>query len=257
MRPVPAAGPVLVLILAAPPAAGVELVTGGKPVAVVVSDARPVEPKGKGARKQAQNLGGDTLATKLVVEWVKKITDAELPVADKAPADRPAIYVGRAAVRAGLTLDDIDSPTREGVRVVVEGNRVLIGGQSDAATVKAAARFLEELGCRYFMDGPLGEVFPRSADLAVKPLTITEKPGLLYRNPKGPSWRGGHWKEWNGAGGEEFHHAHSWGRYIPRGLFAGHPEYFAMGPDGNRRDEILGNAPQSARGFFAVPKVVE
>src|SRR5439155_181097 len=27
--------------------------------------------------------------------------------------------------------------------------------------------------------------------------------------------------------------------------------------DGNRRDEILGNAPQSARGFFAVPKVVE
>jgi len=27
--------------------------------------------------------------------------------------------------------------------------------------------------------------------------------------------------------------------------------------DGNRRDEILGNAPQSARGFFAVPKVIE
>lgn len=27
--------------------------------------------------------------------------------------------------------------------------------------------------------------------------------------------------------------------------------------DGNRRDEILQNAPQSARGFFAVPKVVE
>ncbi len=27
--------------------------------------------------------------------------------------------------------------------------------------------------------------------------------------------------------------------------------------DGNRRDEILANAPQSARGFFAVPKVVE
>ncbi|MGH7093551.1 MAG: Asp-tRNA(Asn)/Glu-tRNA(Gln) amidotransferase subunit GatC [Stellaceae bacterium] len=27
--------------------------------------------------------------------------------------------------------------------------------------------------------------------------------------------------------------------------------------DGNRRDAILGNAPQSARGFFAVPKVIE
>ena len=27
--------------------------------------------------------------------------------------------------------------------------------------------------------------------------------------------------------------------------------------DGNRRDDILANAPQQARGFFAVPKVVE
>ena len=27
--------------------------------------------------------------------------------------------------------------------------------------------------------------------------------------------------------------------------------------DGGRRDDILGNAPQPARGFFAVPKVVE
>jgi aspartyl-tRNA(Asn)/glutamyl-tRNA(Gln) amidotransferase subunit C len=27
--------------------------------------------------------------------------------------------------------------------------------------------------------------------------------------------------------------------------------------DGNRRDEILKSAPQQARGFFAVPKVVE
>jgi aspartyl-tRNA(Asn)/glutamyl-tRNA(Gln) amidotransferase subunit C len=27
--------------------------------------------------------------------------------------------------------------------------------------------------------------------------------------------------------------------------------------DGARRDDILGNAPQQARGFFAVPKVVE
>ena len=27
--------------------------------------------------------------------------------------------------------------------------------------------------------------------------------------------------------------------------------------DGNQREEILGNAPQSTRGFFAVPKVVE
>ena len=27
--------------------------------------------------------------------------------------------------------------------------------------------------------------------------------------------------------------------------------------DGDRRDAILGNAPQSSKGFFAVPKVIE
>jgi aspartyl-tRNA(Asn)/glutamyl-tRNA(Gln) amidotransferase subunit C len=27
--------------------------------------------------------------------------------------------------------------------------------------------------------------------------------------------------------------------------------------DGNRRDDILANAPEAAHGFFAVPKVVE
>jgi aspartyl-tRNA(Asn)/glutamyl-tRNA(Gln) amidotransferase subunit C len=27
--------------------------------------------------------------------------------------------------------------------------------------------------------------------------------------------------------------------------------------DGGRRDEILGNAPRAARGFFVVPKVIE
>jgi aspartyl-tRNA(Asn)/glutamyl-tRNA(Gln) amidotransferase subunit C len=27
--------------------------------------------------------------------------------------------------------------------------------------------------------------------------------------------------------------------------------------DGNNRDAVIGNAPRSARGFFAVPKVVE
>jgi aspartyl-tRNA(Asn)/glutamyl-tRNA(Gln) amidotransferase subunit C len=38
---------------------------------------------------------------------------------------------------------------------------------------------------------------------------------------------------------------------------AGLPMRDDLVTDGNRRDEILGNAPRSARGFFAVPKVVE
>jgi hypothetical protein len=248
-------GALLVTVLAGGPAAAADVVKGGKPVATVVSDAMRTEPKakGKGKKQAAAPAGGDTAATALLVSWVQKMTDAELPVADKAPASGPAIYVGRAAVRAGLKLDDIDSPTKEGVRIVVEADRILIAGQSDAATTKAVARFLEHLGCRYFMDGPLGEVYPRSPNLGVEPVTITEKPGLLYRNPKGPSWNAAGWKAWNGAGGETFAHAHSWGRYIPKGLYDQHPEYFAMGADGKRRQgDWLCTSNPGAREVFAL-----
>jgi hypothetical protein len=233
-------------------ASALDVVKAGKPVATVVSDANLRPPTARAKPKRAENAAGEVLATRLLVEWVKKITNAELPVADKPPAVGPFIYVGKAALRAGLKLDDITSHTQEGVRIVVEGERILIGGQSEAATVKAVCRFLEELGCRYFMDGPLGEVFPRSTDLSVLPLTITEKPGLLYRNPKGPSWPGGYWKAWNGAGGETFNHAHSWGRYVPKGLYQEHPEYFALGADGQRKNgDWLCTSNPAVREVFA------
>lgn len=227
---------VTALLAFAGPAFGTALVKGGKPVAVVVCDAKPGTAPKAGKKKVPATSQEEALAATLLVEWVKKITDAELPIADKPADGVVSIFVGKAAVRAGLKLDDIDSPTKEGIRIVVEPNRILIAGQSDAATVKAVCRFLEEQGCRYYMDGPLGEVFPRSPDLSAKPATITEKPGLLYRNPKGPTWSAATWKAWNGAGGEDFAHSHSWGRYIPKGLFAQHPEYFAMGADGKRKD---------------------
>ncbi len=38
---------------------------------------------------------------------------------------------------------------------------------------------------------------------------------------------------------------------------AGLPMRDDLVSDGNRRDDILGNAPRTARGFFVVPKVVE
>lgn len=217
-----------------------DLVRDGKALATIVTAIpRPaLEPepvKGKAPKRKATAESDEALAARVLGEWVKKITGADLPVADKAPAGTPAIYIGQAALAAGLKLDDIVSPSREGIRIVVDGQRVLIAGQSEEATVKAVCRFLEELGCRYLMDGPLGEVFPRTRTLTVKPISLTEKPGLLWRNPKGPSWNARLWKIWNGAGGEPFGHSHSWGNYVSPALFDTHPEFFAMGTDGQRK----------------------
>ena len=226
-----------VLLLAPRRAAALDIVADGKPVATIVvdADARPAPAKAaaKGkARKQERGLtgrSGDARAAEVLAEWVKKITGADLPVSDAPPKDGVVIYVGRAAVKAGLKIDDIDSPTHEGLRVVCDGKRILLAGQDDTSTVKAACRLLEELGCRYLMDSPLGEVYPHATTLAVKEMDLREKPGLAVRQIWGSGWTGHSlWKIWNGAGGEALGAGHAWGAYVPKDLFDTHPEYFAL-----------------------------
>src|SRR5436190_23060125 len=111
------------------PVWGLDLVVEGKPKATIVVVGT-----------------GDAMAAKVLGEWVKKMTAAQLPMAESAPQEGVAIYVGQAAQKAGLKLDDIDSPTHEGLRVVCDGRRILLAGQDATSTVKAACRLLEELG---------------------------------------------------------------------------------------------------------------
>ncbi|MBY0327787.1 MAG: hypothetical protein K2Q30_12765, partial [Gemmataceae bacterium] len=196
-----------------------ELVKDGKPIAVIITSVpresfNSAPAKGKNTKQNASLKSDEALAVHTLIDWVKKITDVELQIADKGVEGVPAIYIGQAAIKAGLDLDKVVSPSKEGLRIVADGKRLLIAGQNEAATLKAVCRFLEELGCRYLMDGPLGEVFPRSTSLNIGLMDITEKPGLRWRNPKGPSWNARLWKAWNGAGGEPFGHSHSWNNYV-------------------------------------------
>ena len=116
----------------------------------------------------------DQRAADVLADWIKKMTGAELSIADSPPAGSPAILVGAAAVEAGLRLDEIDSPSREGLRVLCDGRRVLLAGQNDHATIKAACRLLEHWGCRYYLDHPLGEVFPACRTLSVAKLDLKD-----------------------------------------------------------------------------------
>ena len=104
-----------------------DLVRDGKAIVTIVrAGPGETEAQGKekaGKRKPAAEID-ETLAVQTLVEWVKKITDVELPVADQAAEGAAAIYVGRAAIDAGLKLDDIVSDSREGIRIVADGRRV-------------------------------------------------------------------------------------------------------------------------------------
>ena len=244
----------IVLWLAAlVPAGAMEIVRDGRPVATVVVEqyAPPAKPRKPRGRLETTDAGG----AQVLVDWVRTGTGAELPIAARAPEGQPAIYIGAAAVKAGLKLDDIESPTDEGVRIRCDGQRVLIGGQCGTATVKAVCRFLEELGFRYFMDHPLGEVYPATNTLTVGKLDITEKPGFIYRRIWGSTWGGDSlWKIWNGHGGVPLSTSHSWGGYIPKRLFDQHPDYFRMDAEGKRQPSqwLCSSNPQLRDAFASV-----
>ena len=81
---------------AAPPARGMDVVLGGKPLATVVIDSAgtPLKPRGK-----LRGMQSDRQAANVLVDWVRKITDAQLPIGESAPDGGAAIYISSAPVK--------------------------------------------------------------------------------------------------------------------------------------------------------------
>jgi len=228
-----------------------DLVKEGSPaVTIVCAPYNPTDPD-TGKRKRG-DYADDFFAAQTLADWIEKITDAKLPIAHE-PVDGPAIYIGAKAIEAGLKLDDIESASSEGLRIRCEKNRLLIAGQNDVATVKAVCLFLEHLGCRYFMDHPLGEVYPRTKNLAVADdFGITDKPKLVHRRTGGSNWSGPTlWKYWVGDGGIPMETRHAWMKYVDRNLFDSHPEYFALRDGHRKKGGWLCTTNEALRDVFA------
>lgn len=210
------------------------IVDDGKPIATIVVTNAATDDGSSGRRRRTKSA--DQMAAEVLVEWVRKITDAELTIVNTPPANGPVILIGQSAIESGLKLDDIDSQSNEGLKIQCDGkSRLLIAGQDDTSTVKAVCRLLEHWGCRYFVDHEIGEVYPRRKTLSLGKLNISEKPGFAYRRIWGSQWSGSSlWKTWNGAGGTPFATGHAWDGYVSKDLFEDHPEYFHQ-INGNRK----------------------
>lgn len=186
----------------------------------------------------------DKQAATLLQEWVKLMSGATLPIA-AAPAAEVNIYVGQAAVDAGLSLADINSRSKEGQRVKCDGKHIYIAGQSKGATFHAVARFLEEqFGCRYFDTTAFGRVYPEMKTLKAITMDFKEAPTFLYRTIWGAEgafggYQGmtgrGAWRWWVGEGGNSVPMGHSW-NVLPKGEFAKHPDWYRMDENGQRVD---------------------
>jgi hypothetical protein len=209
---------------------------------IVISPAPAPEPApapAPGAKPAAPKptVSSDLRAATILQEWIKAMSGVILPIADKAPKDGPAIYVGSAAVDAGADLSGVKSETNEGIRIKADGKNVYIAALDDDAKVRAVARFLEaEFNCRFFTNLEWGRNYPKDQKtLAVMTQDFTEKPVITSRSIWGANgaFRHPYWSTWNGGGGESVPSSHSW-HFIPDEEFDKHPEYFRMDEKGNR-----------------------
>jgi hypothetical protein len=225
-------------------APGLAIVDAGQAKATIVIGPPPApapapapDPSGKPAPAPKPPVSPDLKAAQILQEWIKLMSGVELPISDKAPSSGPAIFVGTAAVNAGLDLSGIKSETSEGFRIKADGKNVYIGAIDSDAAIRSVARFLEvEFGCRFFTNLDWGRNYPKNqSTLTVMTQDFTEKPSITSRSIWGANgaFRHAYWSVWNGGGGESVPSSHSW-HFIPDEEFDKHPEYFRMDDKGQR-----------------------
>ncbi|MGC9319101.1 MAG: DUF4838 domain-containing protein [Armatimonadota bacterium] len=178
-----------------------------------------------------------------------------LEISEDSPAtvqqfggERLPVLVGasRYTDRLQVGLDDL---APDGFRIVTLPQALVIAGIDDsrvnprawrslgsAGSLYGVYRFLEELGCRFYLPGEVGEVIPSSPSLWVSRMDIADAP--YFRERLGQPPLGGEeaavWMRKLGFGATEYPQAscHSFNRW-PEKYKQAHPEYFAL--HGDRR----------------------
>lgn len=221
-------------------APGIAIVKDGEPAATIVMaptpPPAPVDPNDTKRRSAPKPPAGE--AATLLQEWVKLMSGATLPIATEPSATGINIYVGTAAITAGLDLSGIQSESREGIRIKADDRNVYLGSQQDGhAATRAVGRFLEtEFGCRYFSTKEWGRVYPKDLKtLTVMKQDFSEAPTVVARSIWGAkgSFRNQAWSSWNGEGGDVIATGHSW-IFLTDADFEKNPEYYRMDENGSR-----------------------
>ena len=197
---------------------------------------------------------------------LKKMTGREVPVVTgPAPAGKTPIFIGSSA-RAVFGPVGVSAPFQQGMRVVVDaGKGVGLYGESMLADSYAVYTFLDQLGCRWFMPGELGEIIPQKAELVVEEVDLQDAPYTVYRGGSGYGFDDVFMRR-NRMGGvlPPTQHCLESG-YISRQEKALHPEWIAEYADGtpmpnrlkwsnaelaNRIGEIIAERQRTSPQFF-------
>jgi len=201
--------------------------------------------------EQRQVVAADLAAT------LGRMTGEPVPVGMAADAEAipggPRVLLGDEfapePVRANLTAERIGY---DGYVVrSLDDETLLLCGRTEAGHANAVYGWLRELGCRWFMPGPHGEVIPELQELVLADWDLTERPAYVHRQ----LWYSGFrhvqepspgefealmaelatWQRRNRMGqGVPVRFGHSFLHVVPPAdYFETHPEYFAE-RDGRR-----------------------
>lgn len=216
---------VLIMAVVSSPACAVTLVRDSQAAASICISTDASET----VRQAADDLA----------RYIERMSGARLDIVTDPVRGRSAVLLGEPAVKAGLKLT---GPTlwKEAYSIRATDGKLLIAGESDIATRYAVYHFLETLGCRWFMDGELGEVIPSLKTIDVPKLDIREKPDFAVRRFWGSQWfTYDQWKVANRTGGLKMDMGHAWSGLLPEGEhFQAHPEYYSL-LDGVRKPRQL------------------
>jgi hypothetical protein len=162
-----------------------------------------------------------------LVGIVERMSGAKLPVevgAPKAGDTRAAILVGELAV-AKFGQPAKSAEYQQGLRIVARNNTVGLMGESDLATSYAIYTLLDQLGCRWFLPSPLGEVVPTLKTITLQDQDVSTAPYTIYR---GLWYCDNDFARRNRLGGMELSCGHFLEFNVPKELRAQHPEIKAI-----------------------------
>lgn len=165
--------------------ADVALIRDGKPVARIITATPPAPPPAPETRKRQPPPPPQPLA-EAAADFnyhLKKMSGAELPVEhvdDPAAIKGPAVVLGDLAVRLGAKPQKT-SVSKEGFRILVKGDLVLIGGETDAAARCGVYELLNRLGCDWVMPGEIGEIIPALRTVGIPAMDESQAPDFAMR----------------------------------------------------------------------------
>ncbi len=213
----------------------VRLVTDGKPKSAIILSAEP-NPD-------------EALAAEEIVNYVQKMSGAKLEIfkGKKAPPGMIPIEIGT-SLNSKVKKEILAKGSNpDSLIMEVTPEKIIVAGLSPRGTLFAAYELLEQLGCRWFMPGEIGEVVPEMKTVSIKTGKSIQIPSFIGRHLQAAGDKA--WKRRNRLGGMD---AGGHGMHFKPDPKK-HPDYYCQ-EDGKPTSQLAVSNPEVMKNLIAWAK---